>query len=179
VRLDGQYSLNAALDAAQGFLACPRVQSLITAGRAEQTVLAIEEGMQCKGRLDWVSTAEHVLTDLKTTNEIEPTLFGRTFFRFGYDLKLGLYRRWLSRITGEHWPVEVIALESKPPHDVAIIPVPDAVLDDGADKALAIIGRVKRAIETNQWPGVAGGKDMALEVPHYIIAEEPEMNWNE
>lgn len=174
VRAEGQYSLATALEAAQSFLHDTRVQALISSGQAEQTVLAVEHGLQCRGRLDWVSTSEHVLTDLKTTAEIEPELFGRSFYRYGYDLKLGLYRRWLNAVTGDHWPVEVIVLESKPPYDIAVIPVPDAVLDTGVDKALGIIGRVAHAIEVDEWPGVAGGEMLPLHVPFYEMIEETE-----
>lgn len=174
VRDTGQYSMESALEAAQGFLRNSRIQALIAAGKAEQTILIPEVGMQCKGRLDWISTAEHVLTDLKTTAEIEPNLFGRSFFRFGYDLKLGFYRRWLNNISGDQWPVEVIVLESKPPYDVATIPIPDAVLDRGVDKGLEILARIKECIEADEWPGIANGRPMMLMVPYYEMEEETE-----
>jgi len=173
IKSEGEYSLASALVAAKSFLRNDRVQTLIAAGQAEQTVLGVEHGMQCKGRLDWVSTIEHTLTDLKSTAEIEPTLFGISFYRFGYDIKLGMYRRWLNAATGDNWPVEVIVLESKPPHDVAVIPAPDAVLDAGVEKALEIIRNVRTAIDTDQWPGVAGDDDlMPLKVP-YSEMQEP------
>jgi len=170
IKATGQYSLESATEAVQGFLRSARVQALIAAGRAEQTVLAVEDGVQVKGRLDWVSTAEHVLTDLKTTAEIEPALFGRTFFRYGYDLKMGLYRRWLNAATHDTWPVECIVLESSPPYDVAVIPVPDAVLYRGVEKALRILQRVKRALDADQWPGI--GDALQLVVPYNEILED-------
>ena len=171
VRADGQYSLEAALEAAQGFLRSARVKELIAAGQAEQTVLAVECGLQCKGRLDWVSTAEHVLTDLKTTRDIEDEAFGRQFFRLGYDLKLGLYQRWLNAVTGDQWPVEVIVLENQRPYDVAVIPVPQAVLDAGVDKAMKIIEQVQGAIVADQWPGVSDGGLVPLAVPYWAMEE--------
>lgn len=172
VRAEGQYSLMAAIEAAQGFLRSNKVQALIKAGQAEQTVLAVECGLQLKGRIDWVSTAGHILVDLKTTAEIEGELFGRSFFRYGYDLKLGLYQRWLNRLTNDRWPVEVIVLESKRPYDCAVVPIPAAVLDEGVDKALQIIERVSHCIEADNWPGISGGEDMALHVPWYEMREE-------
>jgi len=174
IKADGQYSLASALDAAQGYLRDSRVKALVSAGQAEQTVLVPEGNLQCKGRLDWVSTAEHVLVDLKTTAAIEPELFGKTFFRFAYDLKLGMYRRWLEKVTDDRWPVEVIVLESSPPYDIASIPIPDAVLDEGVDKALAIIAQVREAIESDEWPGIARDRPMPLVVPFWAMAEETE-----
>lgn len=173
VKAEGQYSMATALPAAKGFLANSRVQELISAGQAEQTVLTVEPpDIQCKGRLDWVSTGQHVMTDLKTTAEIEPEKFGKSFFNFAYDIKLGLYRRWLNSVTNDQWPVEVIVLESKPPYDVAVIPVPDAVLDAGIEKGLALIAKVRDAIKTNEWPGVAGDQPMPLVVPYYVMREQ-------
>jgi len=170
VKDEGQYSLAAACEAADGFLANARVQQLIKAGQPEQTVLAVEHGLQCKGRIDWISTECAVLTDLKTSSQIEPELFGRSFFRFGYDLKLGLYQRWLSARTDKRWPVEVIVLESTPPYDVTVIPIPDAVLDRGVEKAMLIIQRVQRALETDTWTGV--GESLQLVVPYTEMLDD-------
>lgn len=172
VKETGQYSLEQAIAAAQSFLRSKRVQALIAAGRAEQTVLAIEHGLQCKGRLDWVSSSEHILTDLKTAASIEDRLFGKAFFNFGYDIKLGLYRRWLNKATNDNWPVEVIALENSPPYDLAVIPIPDAVLDRGVEKGLGIIENVVRCIEEDCWPGVAGDDPYPLHVPFYEMEQE-------
>jgi len=172
VKATGQYSLESAVEAAKSFLRNDRVQKLIKAGTAEQAVLGVEHEMQHKGLLDWVSTSEHALTDLKTADGIEPNPFGKAFFNYGYDIKLGLYRRWLDRVTNDHWPVEVIVLENKQPHDVAVVPVPDAVLDAGVEKALDIIQRVRRAIDEDQWPGVAGADFLPLQVPYYVMAED-------
>lgn len=174
VKLDGQYSLASAIEAADGFLKNKRVQQLIKEGQAEQTVLDHFNGVQFKGRLDWVSTCEHTLTDLKTSAEISEQLFGKSFFKFGYDIKLGMYKLCLDNVTRDRWPVEVIVLESKPPYDVAVIPVPDAVLDAGVEKAMVIIEKVKTAIETDYWPGVAGDDLMPLHVPFYEMADEIE-----
>lgn len=174
VKATGEYSLENALEAATGFLRNERVKSLISAGVMEQAVLCVESGLQCKGRLDWVSTSEHVLVDVKTTARIEASRFGQQFFDLGYDIKLGLYRRWLNRVTNDFWPVEVIVLENKPPYDVAVMPIPDAVLEDGAEDALLLIDSVAKAIESDEWPGVASNDIMPLVVPYYRMREETE-----
>ncbi len=171
VRAEGTYSLASALEASQSFLRDGRVQKLISAGQAEQTVLATECGLQCKSRLDWVSTSEHVLTDLKTTGRIERRAFGQIFHAKCYDLKLGLYRRWLNSVTNDCWPVEVIVLENKPPYDIAVRTVPDATLDRGVDLAMKVIEKVRQAIDTGVWPGVTGGEPEPLEVPNWAMAE--------
>lgn len=173
VRAKGEYGMDVALEAASAFLSNSRVKALIKAGKAEQTAFVPEAGLQCKGRLDWISTSEHILTDLKTATEIEARLFGQSFFRFMYDVKLGLYQRWLQRVTGEKWPVEIIVIENHPPYDVAVVPVPNEVLEDGMVNGLTVIESVKSAIETDTWTGVSGHEQYyPLEVPFWVMEQE-------
>lgn len=170
----GKLSMESALQAVPSFLNNAKIQSLIKAGQAEQSVFMPECGLQTKGRIDWISTSEHALVDLKTTRSIGKRSFGSQFFRLHYDVKLGLYRRWLNELTGTRWPVFVIALENTAPFDVVVYPIPDAVLDAGADKGLRVLEKVRGAIETDRWPGVAGSDYGDLFVPFYAMEEESE-----
>jgi len=174
VRATGQYSMDMALEAAPVFLANSKVQDIIREGKAEQTVLWPECGVQMKGRLDWVSTSEHVLADLKNTRMQSDGLFGAQFFNLLYDVKLALYQRGLQAVTGERWPVVVLSVESSRPFDVVPYPIPDAILDAGWEKARRIIKQLVKAIETDYWPGKARGEYGALVVPSYAMEEELE-----
>jgi len=171
----GPHSLGTAMAAAEHFLAHPHVRSLIASGRAEQTVLATDEGIQCIGQIDWISGSQHVLVDLKTTAQITPQLFGNSFFNFNYHLQLGMYRRWLNRVTGSHWPVQVIVLESHPPYDVWVSqPLPDAALDEGVDRGLRLLKKIRQAIAADAWPGVDEGELVPLPIPYWAMQEETE-----
>lgn len=160
-----------AQEAALSFINEPDVQELIQAGQAEVTLMATEFGLQCRGRVDWIASGK-ALVDLKTTKNIEASKFGRDFFAYKYDFKLGLYRRWLERLTGRQWPVKVIALEKQPPWDVAVIPIDNAILDQGVNKALRVLADLKQAIATNHWPGVANGQQYDLDVPAWEMMDE-------
>jgi len=177
----------AAQRAALAFVKNPRVKPLIASGKAEQTVLATEMGMQHKGRLDWVSspvcTPEYdcpngVIADLKTSADIHHHAFGRVFYKFHYDMKLGLYQRWWEAATGLRLPVFVMCLQGDPrgskdrPHDVAVIPIPDAVLDRGVRTGLEAIRNLREAIATNFWPGVDGGEEYFLDTPPWEMGDE-------
>ncbi len=171
IKATGEYSQESAIEATHGFLAHPLIQRMIAAGKAEQSILCVENGMQCKGRLDWISASEHCISDLKTARDITARAFGRAFYTFGYDIKLGLYKRWLDAVTKDTWPVNVICLESKAPYDVAVVPVPDAVLESGVKRGMAIITRVKQCMERNEWPGVAGHELYPLDVPAWEMED--------
>lgn len=154
------------LSAAQAFVREPRVQEIIEQGQSEVVVFRSVAGVQCRGRLDHVSSSRHLISDLKSAVTIAPRQFGHAFYRYFYDLKLGCYRRWFSELSSESWPVSVIALEKEEPWDIAVIPIPDAVLDYGYEKALKVIKRVRQCIESGVWPGITGGEEGYLHVPH-------------
>lgn len=161
------------LKAAKCFLADPDVQELIAAGMAEVTLLTVEDGVQCKGRVDFLQTALEVITDLKSTRNIESRACSRDFYRYQYDVKLGLYQRWVQMLTGRPWPVKVIWIENVEPYDVAVMPIDSAVLDRGARKGLEVIRNVKRCIEAGEWPGV-GGEEFLLHTPNWAMDDELE-----
>lgn len=158
----------------------PLVKPLIKAGQAEVTLTTEEYEVPCKGRLDWV--VEGVgFCDLKTCRDATAFAFGRAFYKYGYDVSLGLYQRWLMRLRGQYEPSLVLCVENTPPYDVAVVPVPQSVLDQGADKGLKVIARYKRCLAEDVWPGVANGEEYYLHIPGWAIAEAEgdELNWSE
>jgi hypothetical protein len=161
-----------AIEAGKRFISDPLVQRLTAAGKAEQTLLAGEWNVQCRGRVDWISTSQHVLVDLKTTKDVSARAFGRDFFKYHYDVKLGLYQRWLQANTQEQWPVEVICIESQSPFDITVVPIPDSVLAQGAGKGMAVVRRFSECVRTGVWPGVANGKPYILDVPVWEMDDD-------
>jgi hypothetical protein len=147
-------------------------QELGPSGAAEVTVMTVENGLQCKGRIDWVNLHSEGIVDLKTTRNIDSRKFGNDFFKFGYDISLGLYQRWLQSLRNHDEPVSVICIENVPPYDCTVVPIPDEVLRAGADKGLRILEQLAEAIEKNEWPGVDGGADTyELFVPYHEMEE--------
>lgn len=170
--LDGKQVLSgyqwfAAQEAAKSFCQCVEVKPWIGAGRAEVSALAPIAGVQCRGRMDWVDA--YGLPDIKTTMSISRGSFSRDVFKYAYDLKMAVYRELLRINTGETKRVALIAIEKEPPFDVAVMELPEAVLDQGLKKALKVIDRLKRAIDEDHWPGV--GEDFDLEVPAWQMMD--------
>lgn len=152
----------------------PIVAPIIKAGRAEVTLITEEDGLPCKGRLDWVMEGAG-FGDLKTCRDVTAFAFGRDFYRYGYDVSFGLYQRWLMRLRGQEEPCNVLCVEKEPPYDVAVVPVPQAVLDQGAEKGLRVIAEYKRCLATKVWPGIAKGEDYWLRVPVWAMDEDDEI----
>ena len=149
------------------------VQGLIRSGKPEVSMFWSDCGVQCKGRVDWIAgpaASREALVDLKTANDVSERGRGRAFFRYHYDVKLGLYQRAIEKITGRLLPVCVVWVENKPPYDVVIDDgwIPQAVLDAGVEKALAVLRTLRRSLETRHWPGHGG----PLWVPAYAMEDE-------
>ena len=160
------------------------LQRFIRAGQAEVSVFTGEHGCQCKGRLDWISSDPLAILDVKTAREIDERNFSRAFYRYFYDTKLGLYQRWLQRLLDvPSIPVYLLLVENQGPWDCAVvprcsgepIPLPDAVLSRGADKGLAWIERVKRCLESGEWPGQGDVSDWAIMTPSWEMLDEDEI----
>lgn len=177
MKLDGAYSYNMALEAAVAFTECKEVAPLTKAGMGEVTLFSEHLGMQTRSRLDWISTIEHVLTDMKTARDVSEEAFGRQFFGLHYDVQLGMYRDMLEELTGQKWPVKCIAVENKPPYETVVYDIPDAVLDQGWERAKMAIERVRKAIDTGHWPGVSDGGCVPLFIPSWEMEETVE--WSE
>jgi hypothetical protein len=160
---------------AENLLADREVRKLLEAGgRCEVTLFCTEGTIQCRGRVDYVSKQPRIL-DLKTARRIQARGFGRDFYQYHYDVKLGLYQRWINKLTGEHHKVDVVCVENMPPYDVAVVPIDDAVLERGARKALNVLNRLGACIESDYWPGIAGGKLYYLDVPANEMWDDDEL----
>ncbi len=163
-------AMGAAAALAGNTLAHPYTKS----GKAEVTLFCGEGRIQCRGRVDWINGDPPCLVDLKTTRDAAAGSFGNDFLAYHYDVKMGLYQRWLEKLTGSRYPVVLLCVESEPPHDATVVPVPDAVLDKGVEKSLGVLRRLPRCIETDTWPGVANGEEYPLMLPAWYEMEELE-----
>jgi hypothetical protein len=144
----------------KAFKADSEVQDLLRVGKPEVSVMAAVDGCQCRGRMDWLGNA---IVDLKTTKALTARSFGRDFYEYGYDLKLASYREFVTEVTGEIKPVILIVIEKEPPFDLAVLPIPEPVLDRGWRKASELIAKIRQAVEDDYWPGVGG--DFYLDTP--------------
>lgn len=167
------------VEAGKAFAQAEDVKPLICSGKAEVSLFTTEEiegpdgelfDIQLKHRLDWINGTPNVIVDLKSTRNMNARGFSRDFYGYNYDLKLGMYQRALEKLTGIKYPVSVVLLEKKPPFDLAVMPVPNEVLERGAKKALGVLREMVQAIKTNKWPG-KGSEEMVLDTPVWEMDE--------
>lgn len=179
IKADGDYGFHRATDIVAALTANSQVKELAREGIAETAVFTAECELQCRGLLDWIATHMSTLADLKVVKSIEPRRFGNAVQSFGWDVSMACYRRWFQREANkEIKAVKFITVESKPPHDVAVVVVDEATLELGWAKAERMIRRVRECIESGHWPGIADDEEIPLLVPAYAMDEAVE-EWNE
>jgi len=126
---------------------------LLRGGRTEVVLQWVdpETHVRCKARLDHLRGA--VLTDLKSTADIDARTFGRTAQRLGYHGKLAFYRMGIAALGLAPGPAYIIAVEQTPPHDVAVYEVDEDTLFVGGLEARALLARLKECRRRRRWPG--------------------------
>lgn len=145
--------------------------SILASGEAEKVIAWTDEatGLPCKGRIDWLT--QWSITDLKSTADLDPLRFAATTARLGHHLQLAFYRRGLRAITGLDYPVQIVAVESSPPHDVAVFNVDDATLFAGDEEIGELLERVKACRESGNWPG-RYPVETTLQLPSWAMTSE-------
>lgn len=159
--------------------ACPDAARLLI-GESELVRQWIDPatGLACKARLDHLSTC---IVDLKTTATTDAWRFGSTAARLLYHGQLAYYCMaeygGIDEITAETAP-RIIAVESDPPHDVAVFRLTDDALLAGAQKARDLLAHVAVCTERDDWPGrFVVEQDLAL--PSWIQADPDEGGWGD
>ena len=144
-------------------------------GRNELTVVwdDSEHGVLCKGRLDRATSANGwpVVVDLKTARDASPWGFQRSFHSYGYHVQGAHYLTGIEAL----YPTQpgnpyrryiIIAVESEPPHAVAVYDVDDEALEQGAKDREKYIRQYKTCMATNRWPDWGPGA-LSLDLPPY------------
>jgi hypothetical protein len=150
-------------------------------GEAERTIQWTDQatGLACKGRLDWLSHTGGCVVDLKTTNDIGERVFRATCEKLGHFRQLAMYCAGAAACDLLVPPVRavIIAVENKPPHEVAVYAVEaDSLASAGAevDELLSVLKACK---EADKWPGRFETEQL-LRRPDWVMGE-PEIAFEE
>ena len=179
LKLD-QHELCLALSAA--VRANPDAARYLSAGKSEVTVqwqaTAPEMGglpgynIPCKARLDYVNpTLAHV--DLKTCRDASPTGFGLAAARMRYHVQAAFYSDGYEAATGVRLPYVLIAVETEPPHVVAVYRVLDEQIDVGREVYRDCLSRLAFCTRENTWDGYATG-EQSLVLPQWAVPHDDE-----
>lgn len=148
---------------------------LLRSGVPEQVAEWVDErtGVACKARVDWLNDC-HV--SLKTTAETVPYRFNQQAARLKYHLTEAFHSDGLLAVTGERRPVKIIAVESKPPHDVAVYHVPEEVIAYGREAYEDALDLLIQCRESGDWPGVCPEEE-TLTLPVWATPQDT-IDWS-
>ena len=119
--------------------------------------------LQC--RTDWFSSLGCELSDgkpyaldIKTVESLDSDAFRnfeRAAFNYGYHRQAGFYLPLINEIF--QWSVAkmyYVAVEKCEPYGVAVYTLSDEAVAKGQDENIADLVRLKRSLETNDWPNI-------------------------
>lgn len=148
----------------------PAAEALLSDGLSECSVWHLEDGELVKVRPDW--WAPGALVDLKTTRDASPGAFARQVAQLRYHLQAAFYVDVVAAVTGESLPWYWIAVESEPPHGVAVYRADPETLARGRElhrRALALYSECRRS---DRWPGYPD-KVQEFHLPGWALRDEP------
>lgn len=177
----GQTQYDQCLRAIEAIWARPKMRELVESSAKEVTVYGEILGVECKGRLDLLNKT--TIADLKTTPNVHKKAFGRVFSNLNYAFKLAFYRELVRQNLAQSFldqcEVMLITQELTGDFDNALVQVPAIVLDNAWTKVVEVMKAYKRCLETNEWPGVDGGKDYyELDIPNWAMDGDEEFDWS-
>lgn len=162
-------------------------------GRAEVPIQWRDEstGLNCKARLDWVPIANMgsvgeragAILDLKTARNIQERPFSAAVASYGYHCQLAFYRAGFDAVvgvdgwtkTGPGWPCVLIAVETLPPHDVAVYRLSEDCLWAGAEEVQELMRRLVECRTSGLWPG-RYPDELEIELPAWAYPEDEDPN---
>lgn len=124
---------------------------LLAKGRPEGTI-RIEDyyGLAVQARYDWFSP-DYGIVDLKTTGD-DLSWFEKACHDFGYAFQMSWYRGLLEHVTGEKFPVYMIAVTKTAPYIVGVFKYSEDILDQAEAENLKAIKEFLACRESGIYP---------------------------
>lgn len=134
-----------------------------------------EDHGRCKCRFDALSR-RHGIIELKTTAEVSEDMrrFRASAYNLRYDLRLAWYWMLGWRIDRRELPITVIVVESRPPHAVAVMPVPEPMLHGALEEVDAIVRRYRISEQQDSFAGPVTQR-IPFALPDWACKEEVNM----
>jgi len=152
----------------------PSARKLLFApGRAEASAWWYDdlEGVLCKCRPDYARD-DHIIVDLKSTEDAEPNAFGRSAVKYGYVRQGAFYWDGWHRVTGiKPEGFVFIAVEKEPPYAVSVSALTPIQLDMGRHEYRRALARYSECQISGHWPGYSD-KIEPLALPAWAMKGE-------
>jgi len=137
----------------------PVARAALSEGKAEQTILWQEDGLDFKARPDFFTNSIGV--ELKTARDASPRGFARQAGSLKYALQAAHYLRGLSHVLGEkHDTFLFVCVETTAPYAVAVYELDQESLKTGRAQWDRAVASYQECIKTGNWPGYSQSVQM-------------------
>ena len=124
---------------------------LLANGTPEGTIRVEDfHGVAMQARYDWFSP-DYGIVDLKTHGD-DLSRFDKACHDFGYAYQMALYRSLLEAVTGEKYPVYVIAVTKSAPFIAAVFKYSEDILDQAEAENVRTIEEFKSCRDSGVYP---------------------------
>lgn len=124
-------------------------QKLLADGVPEAVARGEYMNEACQARMDWFSPGRGIV-DLKTCDDL--AWFESDARRFSYAHQMAFYRALARAVSGETFPVHLIAVEKCEPFRCGVWRVGEDVLGIAQKENEAAIARLQQCCKQNRWP---------------------------
>jgi hypothetical protein len=124
-------------------------KELLSFGVAEAVVRTDYCDISCQIRMDWFNP-EKGIVDLKTCADLRS--FENDAKKFNYIRQMAFYQQILKQVTGELFPVFLIAIEKQEPYACGVWSITQGALDCYTKSNERYIERLKECIANSAWP---------------------------
>lgn len=109
-------------------------------------------------------TSLNIVLDLKTTEDASPIAFGRSAYKYRYDVQAAFYTDILEANNIKVEGFVFIAVEKTPPYAVGVYVIEDEDMARGREKYMENLKLWRECKASNKWDGYGMGK---LMLPNY------------
>jgi len=143
----------------------------------EQPHLFMLNGVPAKMKPDFIIEGRGIY-DLKTTTDASPAQFQRQIMRLDMAIQAAFYIDGYHRIYGAQIPFYWIAVESKPPHIVAVYQASPAMIKYGRQRYMELLEIYEQCMATNIWPGY-GNAVQVMDLPEWAMHDADDFTFND
>lgn len=151
---------------------------LLGRGQAERTFYFTDPmtGVKCRIRPDWINDFRGYLVDVKTTEDASPDGFGRSAFRYRYDVQDSFYTD--GAIANGFTPKAffLICVEKSPPHVPAVYVIPPEIEKMGRMKYKENLMTYSECQKSGIWRGYEDTLILPLQFPGYAFTKFNQIN---
>lgn len=132
-------------------------------GKKEELLETQLNSRALRGTPDAYSPDKLVLTDLKSTQCSDPSVFSRHAVEMQYPNQLAWYRMLIKLVHGvEMRTFRLVAVESSAPYNVSVINVPLELIDEAQRQNMIWFNRLLECEATGNFPGYTNGSVVEL-----------------